>query len=138
MKRVTETSAAVALSQIGQIFILVRDLDRAVAFYRDTLGMKLLFQVPRMVFFDCAGVRLMLGTAEKPEPDQPTSIIYYKVENIEAAHLALSERGIAVVEEPELVAKMPDHDLWMSFLRDTEGNTFALMSEVRPPAKTSG
>lgn len=130
----TEQSPAVALSKIGQIFLLAQDLDRAVAFYRDTLGMKLLFQVPRMAFFDCNGVRLMLGIAEKPEPEPTTAILYYVVEDILAAHGALLRRGITVVEEPELVAKMPDHDLWLSFLRDSEGNTFALMSEVRPPA----
>jgi len=127
----TEPRPAPRLSAIGQIYVTAHDLDRAVAFYRDTLGLKFLFQVPKMAFFDCGGVRLMLGPPDKPEFDHPASIIYYKVEDIEAAHEALSGKGVAVLEKPELVAKLPDHDLWMAFFRDTEGNTFALMSEVR-------
>jgi predicted enzyme related to lactoylglutathione lyase len=120
------------LSRIGQISINVRDLDRAVTFYRDTLGLSLLFQAPpKMAFFDCGGVRLMLGVPEDPEFDHPASILYYKVDDIHAAHTALKERGADFRGEPHLVAKMPDHELWMAFLRDTEGNTLALMSEVR-------
>lgn len=120
------------ISKIGQISLNAHDLDRAVAFYRDTLGLSLLFQAPpKMAFFDCGGVRLMLGTPEDPEFDHPSSILYYKVDDIHAAHAALKERGAEFRTEPHLVAKMPDHELWMAFLRDTEGNTLALMSEVR-------
>ncbi|HSG40837.1 MAG TPA: VOC family protein [Thermoanaerobaculia bacterium] len=118
------------LSQIGQISVTVYDLERAVAFYRDTLGMSLLFQAPpKMAFFDCGGIRLMLSLPEVPEFDHPASILYYKVEDIHAAHAALRERGADIRSEPHLVAKMPDHELWMAFLKDTEGNTLALMSE---------
>lgn len=120
------------LTQIGQIALNVQDLDRAVAFYRDTLGMRLLFQAPpKMAFFDCGGIRLMLGVPEDPESDHPASILYYKVDDIHAAHAALRDKGADFRGEPHLVAKMPDHELWMAFLKDSEGNTLALMSEVR-------
>jgi predicted enzyme related to lactoylglutathione lyase len=125
-----------ALSQIGQIAINIHDLDRAVAFYRDVLGMKLLFQVPpKMAFFDCNGVRLMLSIPEDAPEDaefnHPASILYYKVDDLHAAWATLREHGAELRQEPNLVARMADHDLWMAFFRDTEGNTLGLMSEVR-------
>jgi methylmalonyl-CoA/ethylmalonyl-CoA epimerase len=124
---------AVALTRIGQIAIIVKDLERAVAFYRDRLGMRFLFQVPRMAFFDCGGVRLLLGPPDRPEFDHPASILYYQVDDIEAAHAALVADGVAFEEPPHLVARLADHDLWIGFLRDSEGNPLALMSEVRRP-----
>jgi methylmalonyl-CoA/ethylmalonyl-CoA epimerase len=84
-----------------------------------------------MGFFDCAGVRLMLSMAEKPEHDHPASVLYYKVDDIRGAVAELKERGAEFLDEPHLIAKLPDHELWMTFLHDTEGNTLALMSEVR-------
>ncbi len=123
---------AVALSQVGQIAVTVRDLQIMLAFYRDTLGMKFLFEAPpRMAFFDLGGVRLLLGQEDKANPAHPASILYYKVPDIQATFGALVARGVPVVEKPALVAKMPDHDLWLASLRDPEGNVFALMSEVR-------
>jgi methylmalonyl-CoA/ethylmalonyl-CoA epimerase len=119
------------LSTIGQISVRARQLDRAVEFYRDTLGMKHLFTVPGLAFFDCAGVRLMLGLPEKPEFDHPGSILYFRVPDIHAAHRTLGERGVQFVDEPHLIAKLPDHDLWMCFFRDSEENLMALMCEVR-------
>jgi len=121
----------VALDRIGQIAINVKDLGRAVRFYRDTLGMRFLFEVPNLAFFDCGGVRLMLGRAEKPEFDHPGSVLYYKVADITATFAALKGRDVDFIDEPHLIARMPDHDLWMVFFRDSEGNTLALMSEVR-------
>jgi predicted enzyme related to lactoylglutathione lyase len=123
---------SLSLSQIGQIAINVHDLERAVAFYRDTLGMKFLFQAPpKMAFFDCGGVRLLLGEPEEAETGHPSSILYYKVDDINAAWEALRERGAELKGEPHLVARMPDHELWIGFFKDSEGNTLALMSEVR-------
>jgi methylmalonyl-CoA/ethylmalonyl-CoA epimerase len=119
-----------ALSRIRQIAINVHDLERAKEFYRDTLGLKFLFDAPGLAFFDADGVRLMLGKAEKPELDHPASILYYLVSDIVGAHEALAAKGVKVEHEPRLVAPMPDHDLWISFYRDSEGNHFALMSEV--------
>ena len=118
------------LSRIGQIFINVHDLARAVTFYRDSLGMKFLFEVPRMAFFDCGGVRLMLGLADRPEFDHPASILYYRVDDIEAAHSALVSHGVEFVAKPHVVARMPAFTLWLAEFRDSEGNNLALMSEV--------
>lgn len=119
------------LSRIGQIVVNVHDLSKAVAFYRDTLGMKFLFEVPKMAFFDCGGVRLMLGLPERPEFDHAASIIYYKVDDIQGAFEALSSRGVRFEGKPHLVARMPDHELWMAAFRDVDGNLLELMSEVR-------
>lgn len=121
--------APFGLSVIGQIAVTVTDVARAVAFYRDQLGMKFLFQFPGMGFFDCGGVRLMLSTAEKPT-DHYSSVIYFKVPDIGRAFGAISGRGVAFEREPHLLARMPGHDLWMAFLRDPDGNLLALMSEV--------
>jgi predicted enzyme related to lactoylglutathione lyase len=119
------------LARIGQIGVTVHDLDRAVAFYRDRLGMRFLFQAPNLAFFDCDGVRLMLGLPERAEHDHPGSILYFSVGDLCAAHATLAARGVAFLDEPHLIARMPDHELWMAFFTDTEGNTLALMSEVR-------
>lgn len=121
----------ISLSRIGQIAVPVSDLKRAIEFYRDTLGMKFLFDVPKMAFFDCAGVRLLLTLPEEVEANKQSSIIYYAVSDINSATSVLIRRGVEFISEPHMVAKMPDHDLWMAFFRDSEGNTLALMSEVR-------
>jgi methylmalonyl-CoA/ethylmalonyl-CoA epimerase len=123
-------SAAPALSRIGQIAVNVKDLDRAVAFYRDVLGLRFLFQAPRLAFFDCGGVRLMLSPPEKPEYDHPGSILYYQVDDIRAAHAALAANGVAFEDTPHVVAPLGPKDLWMTFCHDSEGNLLALMSEV--------
>jgi predicted enzyme related to lactoylglutathione lyase len=118
------------LTQIGQIAINVNDLQRAIAFYRDTLGMRFLFQAPGgLAFFDVGGVRLMLGVAEKAEFGHPASILYYKVDDIDGAFQILTGRGVAFIDEPHLIAKLPDHELWMTFFRDSEDNVLALMEE---------
>src|SRR2546422_3763773 len=118
-----------ALTQIGQISVTIHDLARAVAFYRDTLGMKHLFSAGRMSFFDCGGVRLMLALPEKPEFDHPSSILYFKMEDILAAHETLVDRGVRFETKPTLIASLGTHDLWMAFFRDSENNVMALMSE---------
>lgn len=120
-----------SLGPIGQIAVNAHDLERAIGFYRDTLGMRLLFQVPQMAFFDGGGIRLMLGLPSEPAFDHPSSVIYYKVDDIRAAHRTLVRRGATFTSPPHFVAKLPDHDLWLAFLQDTEGNVLALMSELR-------
>ena len=122
--------AVVRLEKIGQIAITVDDLTRAKDFYRNTLGMKFLFDAGHLAFLQCGDVRLMLTTPEKPEPRGGT-ILYYKVDDIHATHAALKSRGVEFIQEPHLIAKMPDHDLWMAFIKDTEGNTIGIMCEVR-------
>jgi catechol 2,3-dioxygenase-like lactoylglutathione lyase family enzyme len=117
------------LAQIGQIAINVKDVDRAVRFYRDTLGMRFLFQAGTLAFFDAGGVRLMLSPAEKPEFDHPASVLYYRVADIEATHAALMARNVAFLDGPHLIHKAPDHDLWMAFFKDSEDNILGLMTE---------
>ncbi|HUE52201.1 MAG TPA: VOC family protein [Terriglobales bacterium] len=120
----------IGISRIGQIAINVHDLNRATAFYRDTLGLRLLFTAGKLAFFDCGGVRLMLDTPEKPEFDHPSSILYFAVTDIKAAHQQMVAQGVRFEDEPHVIARMPDHDLWMTFFRDSEQNLLALMSEV--------
>jgi predicted enzyme related to lactoylglutathione lyase len=119
-----------ALSRIGQIAINAHDVDRATAFYRDVLGLPHLFRAGQLSFFDCGGVRLMLDKPEKPEFDHPSSILYFQVADIQAAYQRLKSVGAAFEDEPHLLARMPNHDLWMTFFRDSEGNLLALMSEA--------
>jgi methylmalonyl-CoA/ethylmalonyl-CoA epimerase len=125
-----QTTDPIVPGSIRQIAINVKDLGRATRFYRDTLGIEFLFEAPGLAFFNAGGVRLMLGKAERPEHDHPASILYYLVGDITAAHSALVAKGVEAEHEPQLVAAMPDHDLWISFYRDSEGNHFGLMSEV--------
>lgn len=123
-------ASATGLTRIGQISINIHNLEQAVEFYRDKLGMKHLFTVPRMAFFDCGGIRLMLAIPETPELDHPGSIIYYQVDDIQKTHQLLAGRGVCFENEPHLVARLPSHDLWMAEFRDSENNVLALMSEV--------
>ena len=124
------------LGPLGQIALTVQDLDRAVAFYQETLGLPLLFQFPGLAFFNLHGIRLMLsrGEGQLKEPhglESNGTVLYFKTDDLPAGFATLKDRGVTVRSEPQLIAKMPDHELWMAFFRDSEGNTFALMSEVR-------
>ena len=124
------------LSRIEQIAIPVRDLARATAFYRELLGMQLLFEVPpQLAFFDCEGVRLALSIASDPMYEPPGSIVYYRVADIDMAHAELERRGVEFLRGPHLVARLDAIEVWMAFFEDTEGNTLAITSE-RPVART--
>ena len=126
---------SVSLGHIEQVAIPVRDLARATAFYRDQLGMKLLFEVPpQLSFFDCDGIRLALSISSDPMYDPPGSIIYYRVDDIEASHTELEGRGVEFLQGPHRVAELGDIEIWMAFFEDTEGNTLALTSE-KPVAR---
>jgi methylmalonyl-CoA/ethylmalonyl-CoA epimerase len=126
-----DDAPALALNRIGQIAVPVTDIDRAVGFYRDVLGMKFLFQAPPgLGFFDVGGVRLMLDGPARAQAGN-SSVIYYKVDDLQAAFRILSGRGVRFEAEPHRIAKLPDHDLWMAFFRDPDRNLIALMSEVR-------
>src|SRR5215467_5891081 len=127
----TATASGLGIKQIGQIAINVHDTSRAVGFYRDTLGLKHLFTAGNLAFFDCGGVRLMLSPPEKPEFDHPASILYFKVADIQSANERLAQHKVKTESEPHVVARMPDHDLWLADFRDSEGNIMCLMSEVR-------
>lgn len=118
------------LSRIGQIAIPVRDVERAIAFYRDVLGMRFLFQAPPgLGFFDCGGVRVMLDGPAAAQAGTG-SVVYYRVSDLHAAHETLAARGIVFESEPHLIATLQDHELWMAFFRDPDRNLLALMSEV--------
>ncbi|MGD0124278.1 MAG: VOC family protein [Terriglobia bacterium] len=124
-------SLNVGVSRLGQVQIRAHDVERAATFYEDVLGLKLLFKAPPgLAFFDCGGVRLMIDRPEKPEFDHPSSVLYFAVPDIQAAHAQLKQSGVRFEDEPHLIARMPDHDLWMTFFRDSEENLMALMSEV--------
>src|SRR5579864_2789329 len=125
----SEGVKGLGIAQLGQVAIPVQNVERATAFYRDALGLPFLFAAGQLAFFDCGGVRLMLDRPEKKEFDHPSSILYFSVPDIQAAHQRLVDTGVAIVEPPRVIAAMPDHDLWMSFFRDTEGNVMSLMSE---------
>lgn len=119
------------LSRIHQISMRAHDVDRAVAFYRDTLGLSFLFAAPpRLAFFDCEGVRLMLSTPE-PGFDHPGSVLYFAVEDIRQTHEVLAARGVTFRSEPHKIATLPDREVWLADFEDSEGNTLALMSEPR-------
>lgn len=119
------------ISRIGQIAINCNNVDRATAFYRDVLGLKFLFSAGPLSFFDCGGVRLMLSHPDRPDLDHPSSIIYLVVTDIHTSHQQLLTGKVKVEETPHLIAKMPDHDLWMTSFRDSEQNLLVLMSEVK-------
>src|SRR5690348_1138890 len=121
MSAAPQTSPAFGLSRLGQIALNAHDLDRAVAFYRDRLGLPFLY---------CAGVRLMLALSERPELDHPGSILYFSVDDLNSAYETLARRGVTFTDQPHLIARMPDHDLWMAFFVDSEGNPLGLMSEI--------
>ena len=124
-------AAEPGLRSVGQIALNAKDVERATAFYRDQLGLKMLFTAPGLAFFDCGGVRLMLSGAEEPEFDHPSSILYFKVDDIEVSHRALAERRVEFRRPPHVIHRSPGMELWMAFFRDSEGNTLALQCERR-------
>lgn len=118
---------------IGQIHVTVDDLPRAVAFYRDVLGLPLLFEVPAqsMAFFDCGGVRLYLGHAESPDFES-RPLLYLRTGDVEAGHRRLAEAGVEMLSEPHVVHRTETTELWMTFFKDSEGTALALMEERAP------
>jgi catechol 2,3-dioxygenase-like lactoylglutathione lyase family enzyme len=122
---------SLALGRIGQIALTVHDMDNAIAFWRDTVGLKFLFQAPNVAFFDVAGVRLMLGSGESPEVKAAGTVLYFEVADLDGTFAALRDRGVVVAKggEPHFIAKLGATDLWMAFLEDPDGHLFALMQE---------
>lgn len=126
------TAVPAGLNRVAQIGIMVKDLDQAVAFYRDKLGLKHLFTAPGMAFFDVGGIRLMLGQAT---PEYPAAtFLYYQVDDIDAAASALKTRGVTQVEAPELAHRAPGMELWLAQFKDLDGNVVFLMCEKKIPA----
>jgi methylmalonyl-CoA/ethylmalonyl-CoA epimerase len=132
LTEVKTMSEGPGITRLGQIQIRTHDVERAAEFYEKVLGLKLLFKAPPgLAFFDCGGVRFMLDRPEKPEFDHASSILYFAVPDIKAAHAGMKAKGVRFEDEPHMIARMADHDLWMTFFRDTEDNLLALMSEVK-------
>jgi methylmalonyl-CoA/ethylmalonyl-CoA epimerase len=120
------------LGKIAQIAHWVSDVDAAEAFYEQALGLKKLFRPgPDMVFFDCAGVRLYLHKAAKPEDVEKASLLYLQCDDLAVASAELKQRGVEFVDEPRRIAEMPTHDLWIAFLKDPDGHLVAL--EMQAP-----
>jgi methylmalonyl-CoA/ethylmalonyl-CoA epimerase len=122
---------SIALNQLGQVMPPVDDVDAAEAFYADTLGLRKLYRFGDLLFFDCAGVRLLVEKSSTQQPFVPSgSILYFRVADISLAYREFQSRGVAFIDQPHLIAPMEDHDLWMAFFKDTAGNTLALMQEA--------
>lgn len=120
------------LSEIGQIALTVRDVAQQTAFYRDVLGLRFLFSAgPNLAFFNAGPVRLMLSTPQGAGESGKNSILYFKVTHLDAAHAAIVARGAANERAPQMAAKLPDHELWIGFVRDPEENLIGLMEERR-------
>jgi methylmalonyl-CoA/ethylmalonyl-CoA epimerase len=117
------------IQKVGQIAVPVKNLDQAVQFYKEKLGLPHLFSSNGLAFFDCNGLRLLLIVPEKEEFTQSSSIIYFQVENIHGAYEELLSKEVTFIDEPHLIAKMGQTETWMAFFKDSEDNTHALMSE---------
>jgi predicted enzyme related to lactoylglutathione lyase len=120
------------LSEIRQIAITVSDVSTALPFYRDVLGLAFLFSpAPNLAFLEAGNVRIMLSTPQGAGTVGHNSILYFTVTDIAATHAAIVERGAMNERTPQLAAKMPDHELWTSFVRDPDSNLIGLMEEKR-------
>jgi methylmalonyl-CoA/ethylmalonyl-CoA epimerase len=126
--------SSAVLGDIGQIAIVIKDLSRATAFYRDSLGLAFLFEAPGLAFFQAGSVRLMLSRAEDPEFDHPASILYFNVEDILEAHRTLTGKGVRFRQPPHAVHNAGDRSLWIADFEDSEQNIFALMAWRPNPA----
>ena len=118
------------LSRVGQVAISVSDVNRAEAFYEAALGLRKLYRFGDLVFFDCAGLRLMVGKAEDPADVARASTLYFRCADIALAVAELKRRGVEFVDAPHLIAPMQDHDLWMAFFSDPDDHLMALMQEA--------
>lgn len=125
-----EAHTSSVLTAIGQITIVVQDVDRAIDYYQTKLGLPYLFRAGTLAFFDCEGVRLMLTTPGAGSEDHATSVLYFRVDDIHRAYETLVACGVQFVDTPHLIAAMETYDLWMAFFRDSEQNLMALMGEI--------
>ena len=122
----------VKLSEIGQIAITVSNVDVALEFYRDILGLSFLFSpAPTLAFLAAGSLRIMLSTPQGAGTVGANSTLYFKTQDIEASYASIIARGATVERTPQLAATMPDHELWIGFVRDPDGNLVGLMEEKR-------
>jgi methylmalonyl-CoA/ethylmalonyl-CoA epimerase len=120
-----------SLAGILQIALNVKEIERATSFYRDVLGLKLLMAAPNMAFFDCGGVRLYLSTGQGSDHTSSGSFIYFKTLDIDALLADAKTKNVLIHQEPQIIARMPDHDLWLMWIKDSEGNLLGIMEERR-------
>ncbi len=125
----SSSPAHVNLDEIGQVAVTVTDLARSRSFYQNVLGMHFLFEAGSMAFFQCGKIRFAIGASDKPISPSG-SIVYFRVADIHSTHELLAAKGVDFIQQPHLVAKMADHDLWIAFLRDPDGNPVGLMSQA--------
>ena len=118
------------LSRVGQIALTTADADRAENFYENTLGLRRLFRFGTLVFFDCAGLRLMIAQSDDKKAIARASPLYFRCADIALAVRELKVRGVTFVDAPHRIAEMEDHDLWMAFFRDPDDHLMALMQEA--------
>lgn len=118
------------INGIGQVAVPIKELNRALTFYKEILGMPLLFNTDTMAFFDCDGVRLLLSLPEKEQFATASSVLYFTVDDINRSYEKMKNNGVSFIDEPHVVAKMGEIETWMAFFKDSEGNTHSLMSEV--------
>lgn len=119
------------IKKVGQIGIPVKNLEKAIHFYQEKLELSLLFHTDTMAFFECNGLRLLLSLPEKEEFAHSSSVIYFQVENIREVYEDLLDKGVTFMDEPHVVAKIGQTETWMTFFKDSEENTHALLSEVQ-------
>ena len=124
----------VTIDSIKQIGIPVKELSRAVKFYKEELQLPLLFETDTMAFFDCNGLRLLLSFPEKEEYAHASSVLYFHTTDIESMYSQLVNNGVSFIDKPHIVAKMGNTETWMAFFKDTEENTHALISEIEVEA----
>jgi methylmalonyl-CoA/ethylmalonyl-CoA epimerase len=120
-----------ANAKIAQLLIPVENLENGIGFYRDVLGLRLLFTAPpQMAFFDCGGVRLLVGAMPTGQVAQRGSAIYFQVPDIRGVHVALEAQGVVFKAEPHVIHRTPSSELWLAEFADPDGNQLALMSEM--------
>ena len=127
------TDGKVALSKVRQVALPVRDIGEATRFYRDTLGLRHLFDAPpALSFFDCGGVQLMLAGpgGQGKDGEQQHAVLFYDTSDIKDTHAKIKSSGAKSFEEPRVIARMNGREIWISSLSDGQGNVVGLMSDV--------
>ena len=116
---------------VTQLLIPIEDFARGVAFYRDVLGLPLLFAAPpEMAFFQCGAVRLLVGVTPPGQKVQRGSQIYFGVKDVQSVYSALSIQGVQFKAPPHVVNRSATSEIWLAEFIDPDGNQLALMSEV--------
>jgi catechol 2,3-dioxygenase-like lactoylglutathione lyase family enzyme len=115
--------------KLVQVALTTRDMQRSRAFYRDLLGLTLLFEAGGTMFFELPGTRLMIGTGNTAgEPGG--SILYFDAPDIDRLAPALEARGVEFLGPLQTVQRTETHDLKLRAFRDPDGNILQLMGMV--------